>query len=971
MQFSTKIFLVCLAVAFFSSSSSSPVVNALFQDEAGQNDFTIASAGHGQMGITNAQLSTNGQSVLTSSSSPFSIMDEVAEDFVMKKCYLSSRSMRNGSLLWRRNVCSSEISTSATNDTSTNNRRIRYAVHSNPNDAFVYTLDDVGVLRKWNEENGDLIQQLPTESNRAASKKTAMIITAPPKLLPLTNTLLGCLLQDSRDEIIIYDMKEEKIVERISASAVLNKAKVTSMGKKRIGHIITSMDGGNIIAAFVTIQNGEIMTTLEEIGIVDIHTKKGKALHQLPHEQNDANSFISIAPVQVAKSKSTKAPTSIIAIVDDHVAWNSNENTLFAYTLQQQQSEDDHNNHVIAKSLGGVVKNGIGYLNCDGLFATFKKGTVEVSYKKLMTKTHDWNNNDHDDVAFVKMLKCNQNGDMTALLTTVSGSTVVFDINHNDVLFEAKWKAEEGFGSVTSTTFLDWSPKRDDEGTVDEEDALIESLTFSSRLNSQIESLMKFASGGFVEVVSNFFKASGSNQGGSDSSGKEIIFGLKKIAVMLSNPFSKILAIDTANSGTIVWKMSLSQEAKWHKVVHGAASSKSSVFGQGMHHPHSPEILVLSQLTDSIEWRCVDGLNGRVLSESRIPLAKPVVQIMPIHGHHHGSGGCKQNALLLLEDNTSVVVPNTTQSVSEVSKVIKNGLYSHKIEKDTGRLTTLKIQPDSNESIVIGEALFDPSMERIINVAYPQRNEVVQSPSTILGDDALLLKYLNPHICVIVTEATDNLINHLAKEEDGIFHNVLSVAKSGSGNDQNQKKKPVGVTTPGEDSPSTATKTPSPTLFINVVDTVSGQILHRASHAHIAPESKLSGDANVPVVISENWIVYAFPNARSRRTELGVITLHEGMIDKQGISAFSTPEQQETFSSLTSPKPVALTKTYALSLPVSAIGVTNTKNGISSKNILLATGAAGNVVKIDRRLLDPRRPSGEPKDSEKKEGLMQ
>ena len=196
----------------------------------------------------------------------------------------------------------------------------------------------------------------------------------------------------------------------------------------------------------------------------------------------------------------------------------------------------------------------------------------------------------------------------------------------------------------------------------------------------------------------------------------------------------------------------------------------------------------------------------------------------------------------------------------------------------------------------------------------------------------------------------------------------MSSSKNGGG--RKGKKKPVGVTKPGEEAPSVV-KTASPTLFINIVDTVSGQILHRASHAHAAPGSTLADDANVPVVISENWIVYTFPNARTRRTELGVITLHEGMIDKHGITAFSTPEQQESFSSLTSSKPIALTKTYALSVPVSAIGVTNTKNGISSKNILLATGAKGQVIRIDRRLLDPRRPSGEPKDTEKKEGLMQ
>ena len=110
---------------------------------------------------------------------------------------------------------------------------------------------------------------------------------------------------------------------------------------------------------------------------------------------------------------------------------------------------------------------------------------------------------------------------------------------------------------------------------------------------------------------------------------------------------------------------------------------------------------------------------------------------------------------------------------------------------------------------------------------------------------------------------------------------------------------------------------------------------------------------------------------KSRRTEVGVMSLHEGMIDKQGITAFSSPDQELTFSSFTSPKPIVLAKTYTVASPVTALGVTTTKEGISSKQILMASGEGGQLVSIDRRMLDPRRPTGQIKDSEKKEGLHQ
>lgn len=872
--------------------------NAMFADEAGTNDFFISSAGHGQFGIgvTYAKLTSDGESILTSSSltdgneiSSSSNRISNSDDDDSKGCYLSSRSLEDGSLNWRRNVCGTSSNTSS-------NNKIRHAVYSNEDDNFVYTLDDTGSLRQWDDTNGNLIQQISI-SNISAS---ALASASSPRLFSISDTVLGCVLGGGDKTSVsasAYDIMIEggkmTLNSNISQSTILKKAN-DNEGKS------AKTSASATIPNVRSLECNHINAKISKGGKIDVY---------------DSSSSVAVASIE-------------------------------------------------GKDLG------------------FSHGSDSSS------------NTNTNRVKFVEMIQCESNGSLTGLITSHTGTTAVFQITaaSASTSIVKKWSAEEGFGSVTSTTFLDWIDDSgdNDESTGDDEDAILSSLSFNSRFNSQYQSLVNYISGGFMEQIMSFIhKSDGGNDNTSNSNKKQqqlgqkqIIFGLKKVAVMLSNPFSKLIGVNSVG-GDIVWSMNLNTNASWHKVVHGASTSRSSVFGHGMHHPHSPEILVLSQLSsssddtdnDTIEWRCIDGLKGRIISQSSIPIPKSssVVQILPIHAHSNAGGGCKQNALLVLEDNSYVVVPNTSQSVTETSKIIDAGLYSHKVDKENGLFTTMKIGKVSEETVVIGQTLFDPTMEKIVNVAYPQRNEVVQSPATISGDDSLLLKYLNPHLCVVVTEATEGLIDHLYSEEgdNNAFYNALSLSNNGSGSsEKKQKTKPVGVTKPGEEPPKVV-KTASPTLFINLVDTVSGQILYRVSHAHVGPGATHPNDSNVPVVISENWVVYAFPNAKSRRTELGVITLHEGMIDKQGITAFSTPEQQESFSSFTSAKPIALTKTYALPLPVSAIGVTNTKNGISSKNILLATGAGGQVVRIDRRLLDPRRPSGEPKDSEKKEGLMQ
>lgn len=423
--------------------------------------------------------------------------------------------------------------------------------------------------------------------------------------------------------------------------------------------------------------------------------------------------------------------------------------------------------------------------------------------------------------------------------------------------------------------------------------------------------------------------------------------------------------------------------------------------GNGGVHDH--EMLALSYIEkDSsnnsvVESKCFDGTSGRIFSSDAVSLSSPINQVVPLrsssHQIHHEAKSCRQVTLLIHSDDTVTVVPNTPRSYAIVDEAIAastNGLFVHTLDKETGEFHAFRVsrEADAEEMeqpqfeptaklVTVGTTIFDPSNEKIVNVVYPRRGEVIQSPSTVLGDDALLLKYLNPHLMVVVTEATRSFLSDLAvsdgsdsdKSGDAFYNALAGGQYSGS---SGQKRKPLGASKPGGDASASSTNSATPSLFITLVDTISGQILYRASHSHRAVESDIvegAASSKVPVVINENWIVYSFFNQRTRRTDVGVLTLHEGMIDKNGITAFSAPEQELSFSSLESAKPIILSKTYGLAKTVTALGVTATKAGISSKQFLFAT-SNDQVISIDRRILDPRRPNGELKESEKMEGLM-
>eukprot|EP00554_Chaetoceros_debilis_P007419 CAMPEP_0194072748 /NCGR_PEP_ID=MMETSP0149-20130528/395_1 /TAXON_ID=122233 /ORGANISM="Chaetoceros debilis, Strain MM31A-1" /LENGTH=1164 /DNA_ID=CAMNT_0038752653 /DNA_START=169 /DNA_END=3663 /DNA_ORIENTATION=+ len=1067
----------------------------MFADEAGKTDFLLSTAGHGVHGVTYAQLTSDGHSALTSSSAGSSISMSTAVDTgtgdrsvdrpIDGGCHLSSRSVTTGTLNWRRNVCSTSTSTtsgSTTTSSTSTGMSIRHAVYSNPNDARVYTLDVNGMIRIWNDTNGELLKEMLFEFNNGNGGDAAHLVlssdsdsgSAPPRIVSLGATgMMGAILPtvssttEERDDIIAFyndesfqniqdaDGSAGAAVSVVSAREILRQARVNlnlmSKGMRTKGHPkivgVLSKDNSNgdnsyyIVAAWV---RDDDITSFSEMALMEVSLIDRKVV--LLSSKNHSQIYKKMSVSGSHGSEDLKLSSLRMGTDGDEdnngsgsiVATATTGDKKLSYTpatkkgkeIEIMEEDKDKDNGTVA---------------CGDLILSISNNNILIGSGQLQAGDKVHIIDEYNPLIGLFHLNCDVDADhdmdghgrqwtATVMVTTARGTTRVLRVTNNnnnkDETFTQVWSQEESLSNAQAALFLDKPVTVDDmEDDDEEEEALIASLAFSSRLSSQIDSLVHFVSGGgFVESITGLIKSATTTTTSSTDidegtssvmdkalEGKNALFGLNKVAVILSNiHFSKVMGLDTSTStsqngngnGHMIWSLDLNPHASMHRIVHGATTSRSSALGQGIHHPHSPEILILSQIENNgngnsngidIEWKCVDGLRGRVISSDTVSVSASsgILQIMPIHGHSHVGGGCKQHAALILKDDSVLFIP-ASASAADSDDV---GMYTHTIDKEKGTFRSMKIMTantnTSNASSTptatvetVAETMFDPTMEKILTVAYPQRNEVVQSPATILGDDSLLLKYLNPHLCVVVTEATPEYILDLengsgsgsgsvANDDGDAFRNALAGAGAGAG--AGQKKKPVGVTKLGETTVpvgATPVATPAPTLYVNVMDTISGQILHRVSHHHATSESMPSSTSSttvVPVSISENWIVYAFPNLKSRRTELGVLTLYEGMIDKHGITAFSSPEQQLTFSSLSgsSSKPIVLNKTYGVNYPVSAMGVTNTKNGISSKNFILATGMDGKVVKIDRRLLDPRRPSGEPKKTEKMEGLMQ
>jgi hypothetical protein len=564
-------------------------------------------------------------------------------------------------------------------------------------------------------------------------------------------------------------------------------------------------------------------------------------------------------------------------------------------------------------------------------------GPESLQVSQGLTLTGDLFVPDGDAVEVFTVLSCSSD-QMVTLLATASGTTtqLTFTKTGSEVATKIMWTAEEGLATVSSAIVLDASHLGVDD-LVEEQDVVLAKLTLIHRLVSQWEGVLSMIGSG----------------GESSDSRRNHIFGFVKVVAMLSQKSHRLWGMSTSGGerGSLRWTLDLPKNAEWHTMVHGTSNSPKALHGINGG-THSREILALSGTPNAVEWSCLDGTNGVVHVQGTVSVSSPVLQVLPIYGTAHS---CRQASLLFHEDHSFTVVPDDKEVrdvIEQHMSATANGLFTHVIDKQQSKLEAFQVTktPEGSFSAKqVGQTTF--SGEKIVSVTYPVRDEVVQSMSTVLGDDSLLLKYINPHMAVIIT---------MSDEEPTEASQLASALNKKQGNAK--RRKPAGV---GEAAADVMVESDLPNMFVNVVDTVSGRVLHRASHVQVDSKSPVSA------LISENWILYTFINQKTRRTELGVLTLHEGMIDSKGLTLFTSPEQTTSFSSFDAreSKPVVLAKTYTYPKAVTALGATSTRGGISNRRIIVAS-VDGKVTAIDRKLLETRRPMGEVKPAEKIEGLF-
>lgn len=203
--------------------------------------------------------------------------------------------------------------------------------------------------------------------------------------------------------------------------------------------------------------------------------------------------------------------------------------------------------------------------------------------------------------------------------------------------------------------------------------------------------------------------------------------------------------------------------------------------------------------------------------------------------------------------------------------------------------------------------------EKIVSLVSRPANDPVASIGKVLGDRNVLYKYLNPNLALLVTA-----------------HETLKSAS------------------------------------VYVLDTVSGAIIYSNTHKNV--------DLSAPIAstLSENWFAYSFTAESGDFSPKGHQLVSGELFESLSANDRGILDDAVNVSSLAgSTEPFTLTQTYQIPESIAKLAVTQTRQGITSRQLLAVLADSNSIVGIPRGVIDPRRPVGrDPTKNEQAEGLV-
>ncbi|KAG0344752.1 hypothetical protein BG004_004193 [Podila humilis] len=390
-------------------------------------------------------------------------------------------------------------------------------------------------------------------------------------------------------------------------------------------------------------------------------------------------------------------------------------------------------------------------------------------------------------------------------------------------------------------------------------------------------------------------------------------FGLRKVLIFGTSK-GKVVAVDSANQGQIIW----SRFFPWGHDI----KALTVVRHANVRLP--PILAMIAETVDGGQNKMVrtyrmNALTGEDYETASfyfpaaawIPAPFLSVFKLPIEDPEE-----KTQVLAIVDERMQITPYPSTEAVQLALKEFSKDLYFMlKNQIGAKELTGYKAIISSDMDRMDVEPTWTipfPEGEEIVAFGERPSYEVMASLGRVLGDRGVLYKYQNANYVTVITASASR----------------------------------VGAL---------------PYMTVYLIDVVKGSILYQATHENIG--------WNQPILATqyENNVVYTFwsegDSATSAKGYQAVsLELYEAKEENQRVKS-------DVFSSFTEERPHVISQAFPFPYEATAIGVTSTKAGISSKDILFGLSRQS-VMAVNKRFLDPRRPMGAPTAAEKEEMLI-
>ncbi|GFR39708.1 hypothetical protein Agub_g187 [Astrephomene gubernaculifera] len=350
---------------------------------------------------------------------------------------------------------------------------------------------------------------------------------------------------------------------------------------------------------------------------------------------------------------------------------------------------------------------------------------------------------------------------------------------------------------------------------------------------------------------------------------------------------------------------------------------------------HPPQVLLLRETQPGAYAAVLNAHTGEELW--RTPLSYGVAKVVPLHTPLH-EGSAEQSLYLLVEqqqqqDVSSVPVvhllPDTAASRSHVAS-LRRSLFFFMQGPERGALQGFSLaagaEQDGSGALAVVRVWELALPDSILATAARDPTEPVQSSVKVLSDRTIKYKYLNPNLLVVATGPANGA--PAVDPESGDAGDVLSAE-----------------------------------VTVHLVDTVTGRVLHRQSHA--------GARGPVTAVMTENAVVYFYRDLDSGRHVATSMELYDATNRQFSVLdyLFNPNSTQPVSSFATTPVEVISQSFFSRVVPTAA-AVTRTEQGITAKQLLLVTNT-DQVYALGRRWVDPRRPKKQKlTQDEMEEGLL-